>query len=589
MADIDQIIAGGAKTNANFDFNSLINVPARQAAEEAYKQEGRDLFKGGVPLNKDGTIDYGAMRDALFKHGDVGQGTALDNLDLQRQKLKFGLAQSEEMRRYQLGLPPSDQSGQSSSQSPPPMLPPSANRSASTPVAPALNQGTGPQAQGAAPAPSGTAPTGARASVMQVLAAQGIPNDQLENASASVGRQLGVDPKQQLDLNDPQVRNVLAPAVAQLKRMGVGNIIPPGQPAPDQPLQPPGAVPVPQSRPPGAPGPQPMAQAAPPQAVPQPPPQAPQGQTSPVTSAMTGTTAPATPSRAERAIAFYQSVLTNPNSAAENIKGAQLQLDHLLKNAELTPELKNYAHAVSQGFTGTAQDLATKIEADKTYAAENTKSYIKKYDAIQTAGDRARTDLPKLDLAVRLTKDPNFYSGVGENYNLILKRAITALGGDENTAAPQEAFRKVVSDTILDQIKAMAGTGPVRVAEMKIIEAAAANPGNTPQANRLVLELASRMQKRAATLADMAQNYNNGRLDSGFERKVAAYDRANPLISDNEIPDFRKIIGGAGAKATPDAQPKFSSPSDVHAAISAGKLKSGDAFTDGTGKTRYVP
>jgi hypothetical protein len=67
-------------------------------------------------------------------------------------------------------------------------------------------------------------------------------------------------------------------------------------------------------------------------------------------------------------------------------------------------------------------------------------------------------DIPQLDLARKLTEDPNFYSGVGEKYNLLLKRAV-ALGGDPNTAAPQEAFRKIVSNSILDQIKAWPAPG----------------------------------------------------------------------------------------------------------------------------------
>lgn len=517
MADIDQIIASGAKTNANFDFNSLINVPARQAAEEKYKQEGRDLFKGGVPTNADGSIDYGAMRNALFQHGDIPQGTSIDNLDLQRQMLKFGQAQSAGIQNFEGGGAPS--------QAPSPLVsPPSSNRSASTPVAPPLNRGGVQQPAGG----GGGAPQGGT-NILQILDAQGIPNDQLGAAGASIGRQLGVDPTQPIDINDPRVRNVLAPAIQQLKRGGIGQVTQGGQPEP-QPVAQPGA---------------PSAQAAPapgPQAAPPPPQPGPQGQPGPVTNTVTGTAPPQTPSRTDQAIAYYAGIMSNPASPKNNVELAKARLESLQKSTEFTPDQKNYAQAVTQGFKGTMDDFAAKTAADKTYAEENAKSYIKKYDTIQTAGERARVDLPQLDLARKLTEDPNFYSGVGEKYNLLLKRAITALGGDPNTAVPQEAFRKIVSNSILDQIKGMAGTGPIRVAEMKIMQDAAANPDNTPQSNRLLLELSSRLQKRSAEIADMAQSYNGGRLDSGFDRKVAEYDRKNPMISDKEIPDFRKII-----------------------------------------------
>jgi hypothetical protein len=62
---------------------------------------------------------------------------------------------------------------------------------------------------------------------MGILTAQGIPNDQLGAASASLARQLGVeDPNAPIDVNNPQVRNVLVPAIQQLKRMGVGQVVP---------------------------------------------------------------------------------------------------------------------------------------------------------------------------------------------------------------------------------------------------------------------------------------------------------------------------------------------------------------------------
>lgn len=581
MADIDQILAGGAGASSRADFSGIGDIAESywKGKDRRYTQESRDLFKDGVPTNPDGTINYAAMRDALFKHGELGPGQAIDNLDIQRQQLKFGQQQSAGIQSFEGGAPPPQQ--------PAIISPPSANRSASAVVAPPLNRG-GEQPQ------AGGAP-GRGTNLLQILDAQGIPNDQLGAAGASIARQLGIsDPTQPIDVNDPQVRNVLVPAIQQLKRAGLGQVIPAGQPSPAPQVLGPAGPTQPNAQgvypsnavmmPPAAQGAPVVAQGG----APQPPAPAPQGQPAPVTNALTSTAGPPTPSRTDQAIAYYSGIMSNPISPKNNVELAKARLESLQKSAELTPEQKNYVQAKLQGFPGTMEEYQAKTAADKAYAEENTKSYIKKYDAIQTAGDRARSDIPKLDLARQLTEDPNFYSGVGENYNLLLKRAITALGGDPNTAAPQEAFRKVVSDTILDQIKSMAGTGPVRVAEMKIIEAAAANPGNTPQANRLVLELASRMQKRNADIADMAQRYNNGRLDSGFDRRVAEYDRQNPLITDKEIPNFRSIIGGK-TQGQPAGQQQFASPADVRAAMSAGKLKSGDAFTDAAGKTRYVP
>jgi hypothetical protein len=89
----------------------------------------------------------------------------------------------------------------------------------------------------------------------------------------------------------------------------------------------------------------------------------------------------------------------------------------------------------------------------------------------------------------------------------------------------------------------------------------------------------------------MAQNYKeqNGTLDAGFDKQVTAYYKKNPLFTDGEIKDWHKVIGEQKQATAPSSQQRFSSPSDVHAAVAAGKLKSGDSFVDASGKTRYVP
>jgi ABC-type taurine transport system substrate-binding protein len=70
---------------------------------------------------------------------------------------------------------------------------------------------------------------------------------------------------------------------------------------------------------------------------------------------------------------------------------------------------------------------------------------------------------------------------------------------------------------------------------------------------------------------------------------VTAYYKGNPLFSDAEIKDWHKVIGEQKQAKQTASAPQFSSPADVHAAVASGKLKSGDSFTDPSGKTRYVP
>src|SRR6185312_7556424 len=101
----------------------------------------------------------------------------------------------------------------------------SVNRGASTPVAPPLARGGAP-AGPSSPQKSSAQPQSS-ATLGQILTAQGIPNDQLGAASASIARQLGLeDPNAPINTQDPQVRNVLVPAIQQLKRMGIGQVVP---------------------------------------------------------------------------------------------------------------------------------------------------------------------------------------------------------------------------------------------------------------------------------------------------------------------------------------------------------------------------
>lgn len=544
MADISQLIANAGQTNADFDLGK-INRSYWEGLNQRATQDVREAFKGGVPVGSDGQPDFGAMAKVLFQKGDIGQGVAASNLDLQRQSMRFGQGQSGDIARVEGGGNP---------QQPTIVSPPSANRGASVPVAPALNKGGEvPRAQPAASA----APT-----VMTVLSAQGIPNNQLEAASASIARQLGVDPTAPIDVNDPQIRNVLGPAVQQLKRMGIGQVAQAGQP---------------------------QVQEIP--AVNQP--AAPQGQPSPVTNAITSPNAPATPSRAEQLIAYYSAIMSDPRSPKQNVELAKERLSALQKSNELTPLQKEFAQSKLEGFKGTMQDYEADRETRKTAATEEAKLGAKKYESLVEAGTKAQLEIPQLELMQQQMDDPNFFSGAGEKYNLLYKRLKSAVGIDPEAAVPQEMLRKVTSANILSGLGALKGLGQIRVAEINLAKDAAASPDNSIPANKFLIETSKRTHQRSAEIAEMAQNYKekNGSLDAGFDKEVTAYYKKHPLYSDAEIKDWHKIIGEAKSKpsTTPAGQQRFASPRDVQAAVSAGKLRSGDAFTDANGVTRYVP
>lgn len=521
MADIDAIIAGGAKTNADFDFNK-INKSYWEGQDQYAKNQLRDAFKDGVPTLADGSPDFGAMAKTLFQKGGLSEGTAASNLDIQRQGLKLGQEVSDKMGRMEGGQPPA----------PAPIIsPPSSNRGASTPVAPPLNRGgetaqNQPQGQpqGAPQAPQGGA------TVMKVLAAQGIPNDQLGAASASIARQLGVDPTAPIDLNDPQVRNVLAPAVAQLKRMGVGQVAQPGQPQqqdipPINPQQNQGTF--------GAP--------------------------------------PATPTRGavptgndpeiQKQIATYTAIASNPAYPKSVQEAAQTRLKALQTQTEPTGPMKEYDLYRRQGGNLPFNEWTADNESRKTAATEEAKLGAQKYQSLVENGTKAQMEIPQLELLQEQMKDPNFFSGAGEKYNLLYKRLKSAVGIDPEAAVPQEYLRKATAANVLSSLGALKGLGQIRVAEINMAREAAASPENSVPANQLLVEISKRTHQRNADIAEMAQTYKekNGPLDPGFDKQVTAYYKAHPLFTDGEIKDWHKVIGtqkqAAGtAPPVPDAK-----------------------------------
>jgi hypothetical protein len=204
------LLANAADTKADFDFGKL-NKSYWEGKDQFAKNELRDAFREGVPLGPDGQPDFAAMSKTLFQKGGLDQGVAAANLDVSRQQLAAGQRDRAMYAGSGVGQPA-------------PVLPPSASRGASEPVAPPLNRG-GAQPAGQPSQPQG-GPQGGSATLGQILTAQGIPNDQLGPASASLARQLGLeDPNAPINMQDPQVRNVLVPAIQQLKRAGVGQVV----------------------------------------------------------------------------------------------------------------------------------------------------------------------------------------------------------------------------------------------------------------------------------------------------------------------------------------------------------------------------
>jgi hypothetical protein len=542
MASIDELIAGAGKTNANFNFDQIINGPARAAQQSAFqaqdqqaKNDIRDAFKNGVPTDANGQPDFAAMAKILFQKGGLDQGIAASNLGIQRQQLQMGMDAAARMGQMDNGGQP---------QQPALISPPSSNRNASATVAPPLNRGGATPSGGATPQQGGT-------TIMQVLNAQGIPNDQLGPAGASIARQLGVDdPNAPIDLNDPQVRNVIVPAIAQLKRMGVGNVVPPGQPTPPPqvvpPVQGPQNVPVNPAANPGVP------QVAPPTGIDQ---------------------------SARAKIAFLTAVASNPAYPKSVQDAAKLRLQGLQSQIEPTGTMKEYNLYVSQGGRLPFDDWQAEVETGKAASTEQAKADIKEQQDIIADGRSAMTRLNTLNTVANIVQsDKNLTLGFGGETALKLKKALEQLGINVGDLSGAQTIEKLNAALASEAAKSVSA----RPAQFEFKTFLANNPGLSldKAGNLRVLGIFSQLAKRDVDLGRLARaNRDNWQ---NWDNVVQQYDKAHPIldpVTKNVLSTDSVIAPGPSGSGDTTAQRPLAPPQK-------GDIVNGHQFLGGNPKDK---
>jgi hypothetical protein len=534
MASIDELLANSARTNA--DFSQLSNIPKAyyEGQDQAYKQKVRNVFSdenGGLPRDQAGNVDFQKAYEKLVTVGGapaIESAGSLATSGLTQDRIRYAPTVSAVMEQPGPGSRPGARA---------PIASPS--------VSPSANQA---DSEGGNGAPQG----GGLTTVKQVLAAQGIPNDQLETAGASVARQLGLsDPNQAFNKDDPQIRNVLVPAVLQLKRMGIGQVQPPQpgdnppQGEPSQIISPPSANRTAQAKvapPLNRGGVVPPQSAAAPMAAAAPQPQ--QGYRGDPT--LGGLIPPGYPDPGAY-LARLQAVATSGRVLPEQLKTLEQKIGAIQTAMQPTTEQKNYNFATANpAFDERAQDNATAEARGKVQG----ETYAKKYESLAEAGTKAQQEIPQLEMLKEQMNDPNFFSGAGEKYNFLYKQLKSAVGIDPNASVPQEFLRKATAANVLGSLGALKGLGQIRVAEIGLAKDASAAPNTSVPANKLLTEMAIRTHQRNADIADLAQAYSqkNGGLDAGFDKIATEYGKKHPLFTDAEIKDWRLAIGQPGAE-----------------------------------------
>lgn len=226
------------------------------------------------------------------------------------------------------------------------------------------------------------------------------------------------------------------------------------------------------------------------------------------------------------------------------------------------------------------RNIAT--DAAKEFNKKDAETYQKDYDKYQNMGIQSYNAKNQLDIMKGIIEDPRFIQGPYSDPKLALQNVFAAFGdkGAQNATALNQAFGKLKSSGVLADMKTkLDGLGQVRLAEIHLLENAAASQGNTLGANRAILDIGSKFQDQAQQLGQISNWYRQGyRWDQGghiikdaqgnpalsSERPTSAgqdmainqYLASHPLYTDEQTKNYMKMFEDdkKGGSVTPRAK-----------------------------------
>ncbi len=278
----------------------------------------------------------------------------------------------------------------------------------------------------------------------------------------------------------------------------------------------------------------------------------------------------------QNAMPVLLQAMTNPRLPASQKALATELFKAALADSKMTDEQKEYTLYRAQG--GQLPFFEYKAELKKAGATNVTvnsgeKSYDNKLGSeqaqtfvdLQKAGRDANGTLSTLRVMDKLIDNPNFYSGTGGQYATQFKRLLVSMGvKDAENAAPNELFQKLSNKIVLDMNGGSLGN-QVSNADRSFIENTVANPSNTPEGNRQIIQMAMKIEQRKQEVAKLARDYaksHNGRIDAGFDEQLSGWTEKNPLFPTGEVKTPQPPAGAApsngaqppmpGARQAPD-------------------------------------
>lgn len=179
------------------------------------------------------------------------------------------------------------------------------------------------------------------------------------------------------------------------------------------------------------------------------------------------------------------------------------------------------------------------IGSEKSFDQTVGKAYGEQFVETQKSARDASKTLGTINMMEKLMQTPGFYSGLGAERSLAVNRALVSLGiKDPKAATAQEAFQALSNQVVLDAAGGSLGA-QISNGDRDYINATAPNLANTPEGNKQLLDIRRKLAERQALVGKMARDYaksNGGRLDAGFDDKLAQFAEANPIFPKAEAP-----------------------------------------------------
>ena len=260
-----------------------------------------------------------------------------------------------------------------------------------------------------------------------------------------------------------------------------------------------------------------------------------------------------------------------------------------------------------------SQQRDIQTTAAKEFNKADIDNYNKDYANYQTIGSKAVNSGQAIALAQKIIHDPHFTQGPGTDIKLAWEKAKAFMGdqGAQTNLAYNQAFEKVIAGNILGDMRSqLQGLGQVRLAEIALLNKAAASPHNTIGANQAILDIAAKSQQQLQELGKITNWYrqgyrwdDNGKLitdqsgkpvigndrptSAGQNAAIRTYLMNNPMLSDEQIKHYDSLLdaaekGGGGVAqgplstkppAAPAPVPQGMTPQQAAAAAAAEKLR----------------